>query len=563
MSQLTTTPSAKAVATSSSIPWTDRVAVAPVHVLATLWFCAFFLYCNYIPIFHSDIWGHVAYGDWILEHGRLPAEDPFVPLAQGVPVMATAWLGQVILAAVRAQLGPEWISNLFAVACLATSFFLARAFFLQTKSPGLAALGTILVWIVGWSRHAIVRPEIFGSVCFALLLWLVVRADSRRARLAASDRGAPQTALWIGVPLIFAAWANLHGSFIMGFAVLGCGLAGRVLELLARRNRLRSLFTDAELRRWLHLCELAFAGTLVNPYGIDLFVNTLVFPANPNLEDVIEWFPLEMVSYEGIEIGFSWLLAIVVLRHSRARMRPADVLLLAVLALACCLHVRMVTWYAPAAIIVLMPHIADVVRQAGDRLPILGRNFDFQPAIRNPQSAIRGRRSFRYTLCAALAIWCAFSFAPISRAVLGGKPRPPEKLYSHDTPRGVTKFLREHPPAGQIANPQWWGDWLAWDGPAGLRVFMTTNAVHVAPPRVWNDYLAIARGLPGLENRLDRYRVNTVIVQKNLQKRLTQTMRRLPGWKVVYEDDVALVAARGPDVPRAPQITQSGSGGTP
>ena len=65
----------------------------------TAWGVAFFFaYHSYLHLFYSDLWGHVSYGEWILQHETLPTEDPFVPLAAGVPVIATAWGGQVLLA---------------------------------------------------------------------------------------------------------------------------------------------------------------------------------------------------------------------------------------------------------------------------------------------------------------------------------------------------------------------------------------------------------------------------------------------------------------------------------
>jgi hypothetical protein len=242
-----------------------------------------------------------------------------------------------------------------------------------------------------------------------------------------------------------------------------------------------------------------------------------------------------MVSYEGIEIGFAWVLMLVLLRHSRAVVRPADVLLLVLFTLSICLRVRMITWYAPVFVMVLFPHLADVAEQL--------RQWGSRPALREFGEWL-SRRSLVCTALTMLMVWIAFAFSPASRVVLGGKPRPVDHVYGKDTPRGITEYLREHPPRGQIANPQWWGDWLAWDGPIGLQVFMTTNAVHVAPQRVWKDYLAIARSGPGLQNRLDRYRVNTIVVHKELQQGLSREVRLLAGWKIAYEDDLGLIVTR-------------------
>jgi hypothetical protein len=288
----------------------------------------------------------------------------------------------------------------------------------------------------------------------------------------------------------------------------------------------------------LLLTELATIATLVNPYGMDLWIQTATFSQNPNLNDVLEWFRLEMVSFEGIEIGFSWLLLIVLFRHSRVRVRPTDVVLLCVFTLSVCLRVRMVTWYAPVVMLVLMPHLTDVWKR------FISSRKRSQRHVSEPTSEPLTAASFRYTLLSALVVWLCFAFSPISSRILGGRPRGDDHVYSRGTPRAVTRFLRENPPEGQIANPQWWGDWLVWDGPPGLQVFMTTNAVHLAPNHVWKDYLAIARGNAGLERRLDRYRVNTIIVDKELQAPVVRVVRRLGGWKITYEDDRSLIVQR-------------------
>ena len=518
----------------------DSFAMDGRVLLIAAVFCLLFMHYNYLPLFHSDVWGHVAYGEWILQHGRLPASEPFVPLADGVPVVDTAWLGQVILGLTGSSGDPEWFSHLFAVTAVATLLVLMRVFYLQAGSAGVAACATVLAWLTGWTRHAVIRPEMFGSLCFAVLFWLVVRNDdarSRSGRVPSSDSEARPTAWWewLAMPLLFAAWSNLHGSFVVGYAVLGCYALGRALEVLGESRSVGAVFNDRRFRRWVVLGELAVVGTLLNPYGFDLILHTFLFPANPNLNDVLEWFPLEMVSLEAFPMAASWIGLVVLLRHSRARMAASDILLLLVFTSAVCLRVRMIAWYAPVLWLVLTPHLGDVFQQlaASNRTASLRRAA--QPLY---------VRSFRITLFLGLLVWVTFTFSPIARPVLGGKPRPADKVFSNDTPLGVTKYLRVHPPEGMVGNPQWWGDWLVYDGPPDIQVFMTTNAVHVVPARVWKDYLAFATAEEGLTRRLNRYRINTIVVCKKLQPSLEEKVRTMPGWRVVFEDEVGLIAQR-------------------
>ena len=114
------------------------------HLLIAICFGLGFLAFDILPLHHSDVWGHVAYGEWILEQRGFPAEGPFVSLARGTPVVASAWLSQVLLALVERAGGAEWISHLFALASLAICAFLWRTFQLQT-GRGLLALGGVTI----------------------------------------------------------------------------------------------------------------------------------------------------------------------------------------------------------------------------------------------------------------------------------------------------------------------------------------------------------------------------------------------------------------------------------
>ncbi len=498
--------------------------VTAVQSVMIAGFCLLFLYHNYLPLFHSDLWGHVSYGEWILQQRQLPTEDPFTPLAEGVPVVATAWLGQVVLALAAKAGDVEWIAHLFALTVLVTHVVLLRAYLLRGATLPVALAAVSTAFLIAWSRHAVQRPEVFGACCFAVLLWLLSRAERTPASWITTLALFP----------LFALWSNLHGSFLMGYAVFGCLLLGRFIEVVWNDGLLALLRGDRVLHRHLIHLEVALAGTMLNPYGMDLLVYALAFPGHPNLRTVLEWFPLEMQSLEGIPMAASWVLTAIVLRHSRRRMTPGEVLLLLVFNAAVCARVRMIAWYAPVVMWVLAPHMTEIAQRGMDALLHRFPGWTNRFAIRSP----------RLTAVAVLFVWLTFALSPISRPLLGGKPRPPRQVFSHDTPLGLTVYLQQHPPTGLVAAPQWWGDWLARHAKNKWQVMATTNAIHLLPHEVWKDCLAISAAEGGLERRLDRYRINTVVVGKVLQPELERTMARLPGWKTVYEDDVGLVAVR-------------------
>ena len=341
----------------------SRWAMRPAQVVCCAWFALFFLYVSYIPLFHTDIWGHVLFGQLILDQHALPAHDPFLPLAEGMPLVDGAWLSQVIFAAAVRWYGPEGLSMVFAVTVLATHIVLGRTFYLQTKSIALSLLGLALVVVISWSRHAIIRPEIFGALCFAILLWMIVRQDpDSRVNPDSVKRPGP-LATWLGVPLLFVLWTNLHGSFPVGVIVLACYALGSGIEVAWRSRSFWAVVADSRVRRWVIWTELAAAATLVNPYGTELIAFTFRFAHNANLKDVLEWFPLKLVDFEGWLVSFSVILVMIVLRHSRRAVRPVEVLLWGAMMWLLAGAARMINWYAFALMIILMPHMADVLRR--------------------------------------------------------------------------------------------------------------------------------------------------------------------------------------------------------
>src|SRR5947209_1544539 len=65
------------------------------HVAATALLAAVFLLLNFTPLWHTDVWGHLKFGQWIVRHQRLPDRDPFCPFTQGEPAgLSYSWLGQ-------------------------------------------------------------------------------------------------------------------------------------------------------------------------------------------------------------------------------------------------------------------------------------------------------------------------------------------------------------------------------------------------------------------------------------------------------------------------------------
>ena len=502
-------------------------------------FAAFFAYLSYIPLFHTDIWGHVGFGKWMLEHRALPTEDPFLPLSQGVRVVNSSWLSQLLLGWGEAMNGAEALGLIFTLTTWCTYLVLCRAFYLLSGRLSLAMFGTVLAFFIAFGRHGIIRPEIFGNLCMAVLIWMLVRGEPWRSRAVkfvgaeATDPKQPWM-LWLGIPILFVLWANLHGSFFLGIVVLGCHAVGRAIEVSwTARNPLAAL-KDRWVIRWTFMTELALLASLLNPYGADLLVETLMFGRNPNLKDILEWYSLKLIDAEGIQFVLITLLWIALYRYSRQRVSVVDLLLLLVFGAGMALAIRIIAWYAPIFSLCMMPHVADVGRR------ILEGWRQRNGLVRAAWSA---PPKFVYTLVCVLLLWIGFALSPAGGQFLGSEPRPPERLYSPGTPLAISEYLREKPPRGLVYAPQWWADWLAYAGPPGVQTVVSTN-IHLAPKLLWDGYMRVSKGETYWNDLLDRWNVQVVVVDKAEQKKLTSEVRRSATWHVVYEDQQGIVAVR-------------------
>ena len=56
-----------------------RFYLRPVHVVAAAFVALIFVVASYFPLWHTDVWGHLKYGQWMLSHRAIPDREPFSP----------------------------------------------------------------------------------------------------------------------------------------------------------------------------------------------------------------------------------------------------------------------------------------------------------------------------------------------------------------------------------------------------------------------------------------------------------------------------------------------------
>jgi hypothetical protein len=507
----------------------SRLRLPPLGFALLVALAAFFVYLSHRPLWHTDLWGHLAYGRQIAAFG-IPETEPLLPLCQGVTFVDFSWLSELLAYHAYAWRGAAALQFAYAGSVTFCVAVLALCSLRKTGSVVAAALAAaIYVW-VDWQQLAIVRPQLAGCACF-LLVFAFGRARLLPSRIAGENRLSRSFALprthGLLIAVLFAVWANLHGSFLVGLALLAAFGCGRVGDLVRRTGSLRAVLGDSRVRRGAVLMFVATAAVMLNPYGWRIYPEAWHLSSNPNLADLVEWKPPGLWMSQGraavaVTIG---LVALYLL--TPRRISTTELLLLVGFGAATLATSRMIVWWGPIAAYYASAHAAAIWKRRRGGLGLSTGSTRRVPA-----------RFATLVVCAALVC------TPLT-TVLSQRPvHDPRESLSPQTPVEAVDFLCEdlsfH---GQIFNTLEWGDYLLWAGPPGLEVFVASH-VHLVPRPVWEDYMRVITLDDGWRTVLERYRINTAIVDDDQHAALADALREDPAWSIAYEDAQGLVLVR-------------------
>ena len=118
-----------------------------------------------------------------------------------------------------------------------------------------------------------------------------------------------------------------------------------------------------------------------------------------------------------------------------------------------------------------------------------------------------------------------------------------KKVVSGYTPVAAVEYLKQNPPRGMVFSIYEWGDFLQWNGPPGMKVFVNSHA-HLVPREIWQAYMQIIEQRSGWEDGLDRYGVNTIVLDRDHREPLVKRLKEDEKWKIGFEQDGQLVFLR-------------------
>ena len=433
-----------------------------------------------------DYFWHVTVGRLITTSG-IPSVDPFSFTWFGQPWTPHEWLGEVLISVVQDAIGPMGVLVAFGLLGTVTLGFVA----LLLARHGARTLAVAAPVILGagiLASYLTVRPQ---ALSWALLAALVAWLDALRA----------ERSRWaLLLPLLFVAWANLHGLWVVGLGVVAIytvfTLAGRT-PMAAARGRMLGGFA---------LSALATMLTPAGPAGI-LYPLRYIDAGDWGLANIQEW---QSPNFHD-PAHWAFLLLIVALIANGGRRAPGWLVIL--------------SWVGVVAGLVSLRNIPLAAILAA---PALGIGIESRFAASAPRAA--GAHRPRPALdgdgrCGARR----------DRRVRGLWPGAKPAIREDDYPAAAMNVLTGTMPKARLLAEYGWGGYaISRLFPTGGRVFVDGRN-DMYDQRILEDYSHIRGADSGWQALATRYGVEAMLFPPGAP--ITKGPATDDGWCEAYRND--------------------------
>jgi hypothetical protein len=455
----------------------------------------FFLYVGDTLLQDSDSFWQIRVGQWILDHGAVPTTDFYSFTRAGAPWISTSWLSQVLLAFSHAQwdwAGPVILTAMATALTAAIFVYLLDA---QIEAPR-AVLFAMLALLLSL-HHVLARPHILAlPVMVAWVGLLMAAADRRRA---------PS---WYWLPLM-ALWANLHGGFVLGLALIG-PISLEAVEHAEKGQRLR-LFM-----RWVLFGIGAVIASCCTPYGWKTLLGaTNILSLGELLSLIFEWMPANFATFTSFEGA---LLGLIAFGYYRGLVLSAPrIFLILFLTWSALTHVRSIEAFAFLVPLVLAKPLGELVPR--------------------PQPDSTGTDRWPAHYVTALGALMIVAAGWTSTSLYMGHHR--FTFTMTQTPVAAVDLLEQRR-AQRIFNAYQFGGYLI---SRDIPVYVDGRAELYGEKFVMDFFKATEGKKPELLPRLlDEYKIDATLLVADAPG--PQILDQLKGWKRIYADDIAVIHVR-------------------
>lgn len=521
---------------NSSSRWGIGIGVHDIVVLIAF----YSLLVVQAPSFANDpgLGWHLRTGEWIWNKGSIPLLDPFLAAPNPRPWVSDQWLSDLVLWAFYSFGGWPFLYASFAVIYAAIHLMFLYA---GVSRASVTAISATLACIVSFKIgqiHFVARPVVFGFLVFSvvLLFWRQFMGLLRAPLERLKSRGFE---LLVILPVIFAFWANLHPSFVLGLIFIAASLVGVALDSWLLRDP--ELGEDvAPFLKWgILILFVSAAATLLNPYFYELHLSILSLGKSSFfMRYHQEWLSPDFLEPEGLFTYLTvaiFILSLVISDSLRARMGLRVLLPLLLFLLLGLRAQRVLPFYAMVAAFPLAEAIVHLGR--GEWVSRLARNkwwVDRLAAIEFREfTTQRGIPCFFVIACLVLgdSLWNG-------RTLLYNGPYGPDPKRYPYTAVEVLRDLAAPSEPLVVAAPAAWGGFIAFAGGGQLKPVIDDRNTLLGESfyKEYDSLLVASKDWPSFITGLGATHLAWPV-----QSEFAQTIKREGRAYLVHEDEVAIV----------------------
>jgi hypothetical protein len=486
----------------------DKLKIGTDRLWLGVILAGFLFYVSLIPLPPNDFWWHLKIGEFIYIGKHIPTTNMFAwTIPSNAPFFYASWLGELLFYILYRVGALEII--IFIRTILAGITFGMVGYLSKEKSGSwrIAAITTALACIMSMNNLP-VRTQIWSWIPFALFLTILNEYTEK----------SKDFKILLLLPALMIFWVNVHGTFVLGFLLLGITILGEISRKIIKNESALAWRNISEL---LIIFIVSLLALLINPRSFEITKYVSGILTNQPIQSFIEeWLPPTPKGIANISFFASILLVIVTFTYSRYKPKLTEMLLLVVFSWLAFNGQRSVIWYA----IVSMPILAKGIAS----LPIRFAPLPNQKKIINLLIVL-----LIFLPVFLVQPWLIRNFplpnTYLEQVFLDSSDGP---LLSIKTPIEAGKFLRDNP-GGRLFNEMGYGSYLIWKIP-DQEVFIDPR-IELYPMELWEDYISISRGV-NIQNLMAQYQITRVLLDKSLQKGLSGELSSSNNWVLEYED---------------------------
>jgi hypothetical protein len=480
----------------------------------------------------AGIGWHIRNGEQILRTHSITRTDPFSVTMGGHSWYAWEWLYDLKIAAIHDWLGLNGVV-LFTAIIIAATFALALRLSLR-RGADLPTSVVLLALSLGASTiHLQARPHVLSWLL--AVIWFQILDDSEDPDPARRRR------LW-WLPALMLLWANLHGGFVLAFALLGLYLVSAGIRYLRCSDKGMRQDLAGRMRQLGKVAAASLLASLINPYGYKLHAHVFQYLSSRWLMNHIDEFLSP--NFHGVaQQCFVVLLLITLGTLAVVRSKPplSRVLVLLFAAYSGLYASRSLPVSSLLLMLIIAPLLFQAVTEARtnpelpSRLQVwLSRWESFVARMGRADMQSRGH------LWPAAAIVLGM-FICSQQGKLGSYQCMNAHFDAQRFPVEAAEVIAQRGIRDPIFSLDSWGGYLIYRLYPQTRVFVDDRH-DLYGEDFLKDYLQTVRLTPEWDKFLNEKRVNWILVPA--ESPLANMLMQMSGWDLVHRDGTAALFER-------------------